>query len=175
MNIRTGYTSLLAGICLSLMAASPCAAEMSVAVLDFELNDLTLQPGTPEEASRTSSIRPLLEQALAQASGIELVNIESAAVTQANTGVGYLYEHPDVAAELGREHHADWVVIGRLHKSSFLFVYLMARLVDAHTGGVAGDYVVEVKGQQEPITAKGVQRLAEQLANRIDHQASKPN
>jgi hypothetical protein len=167
VGARVRCTSLMGGIWLSLIAVTPCAAETSVAVLDFELNDLTLQPGTPEESARTASIRPLLEQALGRAEGVRLVNIEPTAVTQANAGLGYLFEHPEVAADLGREHQADWVLVGRLHKPSFLFAYLMARLVDTHTGAIGGDYIVEVKGPQGLVTAKGVERLAEKVLSRI--------
>jgi TolB-like protein len=157
--------------CLSIVAIPLADAETSVTVLDFELKDLTLRPGDPEEKARTDSIRPLLERTLAETEGLEVVRIDSAAIRQANAGFGYLYEHPDIAAELAREHGADWVVIGRLHKPSFLFVYLMARLVDAHNGNITGDHVVELKGQQARITAKGVERLAEQLTRRIAQQA----
>jgi hypothetical protein len=136
-------------------------------VLDFELNDLTLQPRTPEELERTASIRPLLENALAPASDIRLVGIDAATADRANAGVGYLFDHPEVAARLGDEHGADWVLVGRLHKPSFLFAYLMARLVDTDTGELAEDYIVEVKGQQDVVTAKGVERLAEKIEKRI--------
>ena len=168
-------TSLIGGIWLSLIAVSPFAAETSLAVLDFELNDLTLQPGTPEETARTASIRPLLEEALGQADWIRLVNIEPAAVNRANAGFGYLFEHPDVAADLGRSHQADWVLVGRLHKPSFLFAYLMAHLVDAHTGVIAGNFVVEVKGQQALVTAKGIARLSEKVLSQIDHKIAQQN
>lgn len=175
MSERLRRAGLIAGIWLSLVAASALAAGTSIAVLDFELNDLTLGPGTPEETTRTASIRPLLEQALGRADGVRLVNIEPAAVTQANAGFGYLFEHPEVAADLGREHRADWVLVGRLHKPSFLFAYLMARLVDTHTGANGGDYIVEVKAQQALVTAKGVERLAEKLLTRIASEAPQPN
>jgi len=39
-------------------------AETSIAILDFELNDLTLKPRTAAEINRTASIKPLLEKEL---------------------------------------------------------------------------------------------------------------
>lgn len=175
MGERLRCAGLIAGVWLLLVATAPLAAETSIAVLDFELNDLTLQPNTPEEGARTASIRPLLEQALAQAEEVRLVNIQPAAITQANAGFGYLFDHPEVAADLGRQHHAEWILVGRLHKPTFLFAYLMARLVDTHTGVVAEDYVVEVKGQQALVTAKGVERLADKLLTRLAPAASRSN
>jgi len=143
-------------------------------VLDFELNDLTLQPRTPEELERTASIRPLLEKALSHASGISLVGIDAKASDRANAGVGYLFDHPEVAARLGGEHGADWVLVGKLHKPSFLFAYLMARLVETDTGEIAEDYIVEVKGQQDLVTAKGAERLARKIENRFDRTSTAP-
>lgn len=159
-------------ICL-LLAGSPAAyAQPSLAVLNFELNDLTGYPGGDAERERTASIRPLLEDALSRVSpDIRLVDIDRDAVRRADAGVGYLFEHHDAAARLGADHGADWILVGRLTKPSFLFAYLMARLVDVRTGKVAEDIVVEVKGQQHVVTAKGVARLAEKLKPRLQAQS----
>jgi len=47
-------------------------------VLDFELNDITSLPNTPEKQRRTGSMRPLLEQALGRAGDYESVRIPAA-------------------------------------------------------------------------------------------------
>jgi len=141
----------------------PLHAETAVAILAFELNDLTLLPQTPEELARTASIRPQLEGALGKRDGIRLVSIDTETATRANAGFGYLFDHHEAAARLGREQGADWVLVGRLHKPSFLFAYLMAHLVDVQKGTLAANYVVEVKGPAEQVTAKGVERLAEKI------------
>jgi hypothetical protein len=154
-------TSILLGAWLAL--ASSARAETAVAVLDFELNDLTLLPNTPQELARTGSIRPLLEAALEEGGGIRLVSIDPKAKAAADAGFGYLFDHNEAAAQLGREHGADWVLVGRLHKPSFLFAYLMAHLVDTQGGTLKANYVVEVKGPAEQVTRKGVERLAEQI------------
>ena len=39
----------------------------------------------------------------------------------------------------------------------------MAHLVDVQNGTLAANYVVEVKGPAEQVTAKGVERLAEKI------------
>jgi hypothetical protein len=136
----------------------------AIAVLDFELNDLTLDPNNSAERERTASIRPMLQEALA-AHEFQMAAVDSAAQSAADQGVGYLFDHPDVAASLGKAAGADWVVVGRVHKSSFLFAYLKAHVVNTHTGAQVGDLVVEVKGPQQSLTRRGVETLAQQIAD----------
>lgn len=133
-------------------------AEARIAVLDFELKDLTLAPGKPEEIQRTASIKPLLEDQLRQA-GYQVVSIASDEQQRADSGRGYLFDHFEIAAALGGDVEADYVIVGRLHKPSFLFAYLMARLVNVQTGQLIGDYISEVKGPQMKLTLKGVESL----------------
>ena len=52
---------------------------------------------------------------------------------------------------------------GRLHKASFLFVYLKAQLIDTRDAGVKADFVVEVKGWSPKLTGKGIETLAVQI------------
>lgn len=157
---------LISGLLLVVIGA-PAAESTHLAVLDFELNDLTLDPGTPEELERTASLRPLLEQALIERPGLSLVQIPSTSQQAADRGVGYLFEHPEAAAELAATSGADYVVVGRLHKPSFLFAYLKAHLVDVRSGRVVGDYVVEVKGAQPALTQRGVEALAEDIGGTL--------
>jgi hypothetical protein len=143
----------------------------AIAVLDFELNDLTLDPNNATERERTASIRPMLQEALT-AHDFRTVDVDSAAQSAADQGVGYLFDHPDIAASLGKEAGADWIVVGRVHKSSFLFAYLKAHVVNAHTGEQVGDLVVEVKGPQQTLTRRGVDALAQQIADTTRSEAS---
>jgi len=175
MKSKLGYKSSNAtwmrfGTCaLSLLMTlmTPCWAAPRIAVLDFELKDLTLLPDSPEEIERTASIRPFLENALSETAEVHIVEIDSAALSTANVGFGYLFEHADVAAELGKQHGADWVVVGRLHKPTHLFAYLMVHLVDAGTGTLAENFIVEVKGQQHIVNKKGAERLAKKILHHI--------
>ncbi|WP_349021709.1 DUF2380 domain-containing protein [Methyloglobulus sp.] len=134
------------------------AAQPRIAVLDFELKDLTLKPGVPEEIERTASVKPMLEEEL-QKSGYEIVTIPMDAQIQATSGVGYLFDHHDIAAQLAQKYDADYVIVGRLHKPSFLFVYLMAHLVDVKQQRLVADYLSEVKGGEKKLTRKGVESL----------------
>lgn len=142
-------------------------ANTTVAALDFELKDLTLDPNNPEERERTASIQPMLQELLAS-TGHRIVTVDPAAQSAADKGTGYLFDHADVAAALGRAAGADWVIVGRVHKSSFLFVYLQAHVVNARTGEQAADLVVEVKGPQKTLTRRGVEKLTQQIAAAIE-------
>jgi hypothetical protein len=142
----------------------------SIAVLDFELNDLTLDPNNPAEVTRTASIKPMLEDALARTPGYRVAPVSVELQRSADKGAGYLFDRPDVAGALGREVGADWIAVGRVHKASFLFVYFKLHLVDARTGELTADLVVEVKGPQQALTRRGVESLARQIVATIEQQ-----
>ena len=159
-------TALLLALCL--LAQGQLLAAVPVAILEFELKDLTPLPAGAAEQQRTASLKPLLEQALENQGGYELLPVDPKLVSSADAGTGYLFEHHDVAAEVGRELGAEWIVVGRLHKPSFLFAYLMVHLIEVDSGRLAGDFVVEVKGQPEVTTRRGVKRLAEKIHHAIN-------
>lgn len=143
-------------------------AQPRIAVLDFELKDLTLKPGIPVEIARTASIKPMLESELKK-SGYQLIAIPVDAQRQATAGTGYLFDHDDAAAQLAKPYGADYVIVGRLHKPSFLFVYLMAHLIEVSNGNPAGDYLTEIKGGEKKLTLKGVENLAAKINETLKH------
>jgi hypothetical protein len=156
---------LLASLCLAAFAhAEPVDR---IAVLAFELNDLTLDPGNADERERTASIKPMLEKALTEANH-PTVAVDAATQEAADKGMGYLFDHADAAAALGRAAGAQWVIVGRVHKASFLFVYFKAHVVNVATAEQVADLVVEVKGPQKPLTVRGVEALADQIAAAVD-------
>ena len=158
MATRMLKTLALLGLTAAALHGQLAFGRPKIAVLDFELRDLTVLPGVPAEIERTASVKPLLEEELAK-SGYEIVKIPLAAQKQATSGFGYLLDHHDVAAQLGQEFNADYVLVGRLHKPSFLFVYLMVHLVDAKSEALVADYLSEVKGGEKKLTRKGVEDL----------------
>ncbi|OAI17598.1 DUF2380 domain-containing protein [Methylomonas koyamae] len=148
-------------------------ADTRVAILDFELKDMTLAPGIPAEIKRTASIKPLLEGELRSA-GYHIVDIPLQAQHAANSGVGYLFDHADVAAQLGKNFGADYVVVGRLHKPSFLFAYVMGNLVNVSDGRWMDKFITESKGPNSELTIKAVEGLAVKIDNRLDHRYTPP-
>lgn len=155
---------LLALISLLLALSLPFAASAAagIAVLNFELKDLTLQPDSAQAEAFTAKVAPLLRKTLAKA-GLTVVSVPAAAQNKADAGFGYLYQHNDAAAQLGRHYDAAYVAVGRVHRPTFLFQYLKLHLVDVANSKVIGDYEVELKGQQDKLLASGVQQLAQQI------------
>ena len=141
----------------------PSFANPKIAVLDFELNDITSLPNTVQEQQRTATIRPLLEQALAQKGNYEIISISANEQALAIPGFGYLFKHHDLAAKLGRQFGADWIVIGQHSKPSFLFSYLMANLVQVKTGNLVARFDIELKGNHAKVTQHGVEALADKI------------
>ncbi len=149
-------------------------SETRIAILDFELKDLTLIPNTPAEQSRTASIKPLLEQELASA-GYQIIGISPATQQTANSGVGYLFEHNEVAAELAKKFTADFVLVGRLHKPSYLFVYLMGHLIRVSDHKLIGRFIIESKGNDKKLTLKAVESLADEIDAKLDQKYTPPS
>lgn len=162
------HRSLLSVIAALFLAVSAQAKPIDrIAVLEFELNDLTLDPRNSVELQRTASLKPMLEKALTKAN-YSTIAVDTSAQSSADKGMGYLFDHSDAAAALGRAAGANWVIVGRVHKASFLFVYFKAHVVNVATAEQIADLVVEVKGPQQALTARGVESLAKQIAAAIE-------
>lgn len=152
---------------LSVQAAS------RIAILDFELNDLTLAPGIPKELQRTASLKGLLEGELSRA-GYAIVKIDSQIQQQANAGFGYLFEHSDLAAELAKPVNADYILVGRLHKPSFLFAYILGHLVRVSDGRLIGNYIIETKGGEQKLSHKAIESLTVKIDQDLDKRYTLP-
>lgn len=165
-------TRLIFGLFFGL-ACMDLPAAPRIAILDFELKDLTLAPGIPAEIKRTAAIQPLLARELA-AAGYDIVPIPRAAQQAANGGVGYLFDHADVAAALGKQFGADYVLVGRLHKPSFLFAYLLGHLVRVHDRQLIGNIVTESKGSNAKLVIKAAESLADKIDSLLDNRYTPP-
>ena len=154
---------------LPLLIVYSANTNANVMVLDFELKDLTIYQDNSVEIERTSKFKPMLEQALTDLGQQKIVEFDIREQRQADAGKGYLYDHHDVVAEFGLAHRAQWVVVGRVHKPSYLFSYLKVQLIDVAGGSMVADLTVELKGQQDKFLKKGVKRLAMQIIEAIDH------
>ncbi len=143
-------------------------AETKIAILAFELKDMTLAPRIPAEIKRTASIKPLLEAELKKAD-YTIIDINLESQKYANAGVGYLFDHDDVAADLAKRFGADYVLVGRLHKPSFLFSYLMGHLIRVSDGKLIGNYISEAKGPNIKLTIKTVESLTVKIDKTLDN------
>jgi hypothetical protein len=163
---RLTFTGVMLAVFLT--ASYPGQGAERIAVLNFELNDITSLPNTPQEQRRTASFRPLLEQALSQAGDYDIISIDAADQAAANSGFGYLFRFPELAAKLGRQFGADWVIVGQHSKPSFLFSYLLANLIDVKTQSLAASYAIELKGNNEKVAWRGMRALARKIHASIE-------
>lgn len=152
------HFSIVAMIWLILLGTNAWAGPR-IAVLAFELKDLTLAPGIPEELERTAAIKPQLETELKKL-GHTIIDTDFEEQQQANAGTGYLFDHHDVAAKLGKQFGADFILVGKLHKPSFLFAYIMGHLIRVEDAMLMADYIFEAKGPNQFQTQKTVKTMA---------------
>jgi hypothetical protein len=167
-RIRSCFMDLaflaVVAVVVGLVPGPAQAAEARIAILDFELKDLTgVTPIPADEVARTASVAPLLRETLVKNGGYQIIAIKGEDQLQADEGFGYLFDHPDEAAKLAARFGADLVAVGRVHKPSFLFAYLKVHLVDVNTRRLVGDFVVEVKGSARQVTKRGTVVLARQI------------
>jgi len=113
-------------------------------------------------------MQPLLEQAISQTSDVEVIHINTEAQLAANSSFGYLFRFNDLAAKLGEQFGADWVVVSQHSKPSFLFSYLMAHVINVKTQTLAASYDIELKGNNEKVTQRGVKSLANKIHKLIN-------
>ncbi|MBD9361685.1 DUF2380 domain-containing protein [Methylomonas fluvii] len=149
--------------CVSLvvgMSSAAVNAAPRIAVLDFELNDITSLPNTPEEITRTSSMAPLLMEALGRSGAYQIVVVDADSQKAANSGFGYLFRFHDLAADLGRQRRADWVLVSQHSKPSFLFSYLWVYLIDVNKRVAVARYDIELKGSHQKVTQHAIDTLA---------------
>ncbi|KJV06418.1 DUF2380 domain-containing protein [Methylocucumis oryzae] len=150
------------------LVTANAAAEARIAVLDFELRDLTSLPYTEQEYARTASFKPLLVNALNKLARYELISITQQEQNQANHSPSYLYDHNDAATQLGQAHQVDWVLVTQHAKPSYLFSYLMVHLINVKTGQLAADYKIEMKGNHEKVAEHGINSLAKKIHHSLN-------
>lgn len=155
--------STLIALAINLLLLSSADAAPRIAILSFELNDMTSLPNTPQEQLRTASIRPLLEQAISQSGNYEIIHINTEAQAAANSSFGYLFRFNDLAAKLGEQFGADWIIVNQHTKPSFLFSYLMAHVINVKKKTLTASYDIELKGNHEKVTQRGVKSLANKI------------
>lgn len=162
--MQTKFKVIIASIFVMLSGfCTDVDAEIRIAILDFELNDITSLPNTQAELIRTGSIKPLLEQAISQQTGYEVIHINQEDQKYANAGFGYLFRYPDEAAKLGKKYGSDWIIVGQHSKPSFLESSLIADVINVQTAKRAAELVVDLKGNHEKVMERSVKELARKV------------
>ncbi|MDP1771644.1 MAG: DUF2380 domain-containing protein [Methylobacter sp.] len=147
----------------SALLTDAASAATRIAVLDFELNDITSLPNTPTERQRTASMAPLLSEALSRIDSYEIIPVDADMQKASNGSFGYLFRFHDLAAQLGRQLGADWIIISQHSKPSFLFSYLWVYLIDVKKQKAIARYDIELKGNHEKVTQRGIASLTRKI------------
>lgn len=151
----------------SALLTDVASAATRFVVLDFELNDITSLPNTPTERQRTASMAPLLTKALSQIDNYEIIPVDADMQKAANSSFGYIFRFHDIAAQLGRQLGADWIIVSQHSKPSFLFSYLWVYLIDVKKQTAIARYDIELKGNHEKVTQRGVDSLTRKIQTTV--------
>ncbi|MCK5897260.1 MAG: DUF2380 domain-containing protein [Cocleimonas sp.] len=157
-------------LCISILIivfSTSVNAATRIAILDFELIDLTLLANRPTERTRTASMKPLLEKTMKNIGGYEIIQINTNEISHANAGIGYLYKYHDIAASLGKQCDVDWVIVGQHSKSSFLYSYIKAKVIKVKTSNLEAQFDIELKGTHRKVTEHGIKSLAKKMTKKI--------
>ena len=160
-----------------LIAMMPAIADSKIAVPDFELLNLTLKLSDPKKVAEIDAkdqqnvalIGNYLRQGLANSKGYSVITISEQARDDADKGIGYLFECAECSAELGQAHDADYIVVGRLHKPTYLFSYIIVRIFDTKTHSLVKEFRSEVKGVPEKSIPGAVANLVHKINKHIPH------
>ena len=135
-------------------------ADPRIAILDFELDDQTLLPKTKSELKQAESFKPMLEQYLKVLGGYEIITINE---QEKNAGLAYLFQHNGSSAELGKQSGADWIVVGRHRKLSFMYSRLVVHVINVKTGKLNGNFMIVLKGSNKKVTKKAIGSMAKKI------------
>jgi hypothetical protein len=152
-------------------------ADTKIAVPDFELLDLTMKLSDPQkvaeidaqEQQNLSNIELFLRKGLSNKEGFSVVEISSESKNAADKSTGYLFDCAKCAAELGLSHDADYILIGRLHKPTYLFSYLIVRVFDTHENKLVKEFRSEVKGDPKVAIPGAVGNLVNKIDKLLPH------
>lgn len=163
---------------LSLVLISHSAwAETKIAVPDFELLDVSMPLSDPQkvaeinaqEQQKLRDIELFLRKGLSNKQGFSVVDISTEARNTADKSTGYLFDCAKCAAELGLSHDADYILIGRLHKPTYLFSYLIVRVFDTHENKLVKEFRSEVKGDPKVAIPGAVGNLVNKIDKILPH------
>jgi hypothetical protein len=150
-----------------------------VAIFAIGLNDVSNQPVSPELPARMRWLGTSLRERLGAQCGYQVVPVGTTDSTSEGR-TGYLYRHPDLAAELGGAAGAEWVVVPRLNRASPWVTDLQAHVIRVRDTLLVSNRIVEVKGIElsQELAAQLVERgaawMADQLSQAIEYAAGAP-
>jgi hypothetical protein len=138
-------------------ALSTSPALPKIMVLDFDLRDVSALPDAPQEIERTALIDSVIKQTLTE-HGYTLLKPCAELLQASKQAIGYLFDRPTLAARLGGEGGADYVLMGQAWKPSYLFTFPRVKLLDTRQG---------LKPEQQLLLLKTVQLEASTLDKNV--------
>jgi hypothetical protein len=162
-------------VSMSLVASANVFADSKVAVLDMELLNLTMALKDPEKNAEIAEkdqrnvalTEELVREGFSKRDHYQLVKISDEAHAEADESVGFLFDRPEAAASLGQEHGADYIVVGRYHKPTYLFSYIMLRVVDVASGELVEEFKTEVKGRPQETIPRKIENVMVEIDDRL--------
>jgi hypothetical protein len=156
---------------------NPAWADTKIAVPDFELLDLSMKLTDPQkvaeidaqEQQKLRDIEMFLRKGLSNKQGFTIVDISTEDRNAADKSKGYLFDCAQCAAELGLSHDADYILIGRMHKPTYLFSYLIVRVFDTHENKLVKEFRSEIKGDPSVAIPGAVGNLVNKLDKTLPH------
>jgi hypothetical protein len=145
-----------------------------IMVVDFELRDVSPIPNVQPELERTALVGSVINATLAE-HGYVLISACPALVESSEQGMGYLFDRPEVAGQLGRQCGADYVLMGQTWKPSFLFVFPQVQVVDTRQRlsrealvVVSRSVQLEAATHDTNVTEAAARKLALQIIEKLD-------
>ena len=157
-------------VLLTLMGASvPSPEPTKLVVLRIDLNNIHKSPPDSSLAGRIAGLGDALRARLATACGYQVIQVDPAQEASAHLTDDYFYQHPDVAAQLGRGVGADWVIIPRLNRVSAWVDDLQAHVVRVRDTVLVSNRIVELKGLEltPELAARLIDRGAAWMADQL--------
>lgn len=160
-----------------LFLVTPVLANSTFAVTDFELLNLTLKLSDPkkvaaidaEDQERIRMMDKLIREGIANTDGFTMTHISEADRSKADESVGYLFDCAKCSADLGRTYDADYILIGRLHKPTYLFSYIIVRIFDVKANRLIKEYRTEAKGKPSKSVPGAIDNMLIKIRNDIPH------
>lgn len=167
----------LSFLLLLVIFINPAWADTKIAVPDFELLNLTMKLSDPqkvaeidaEDQQKLRDIELFLRKGLSNIEGFNIVDISTESKNAADKSTGYLFDCAKCAAELGQSQDADYILIGRLHKPTYLFSYLIVRVFDTKENKLVKEFRSEIKGDPKLAIPGAVGNLVNKIDKILPH------
>lgn len=149
----------VAAVALALFGppARPAVAEPRVAVFDFELDNTSLAPSTPEELERTRRLGVQLREMLGAPGRYEVLDI--APVRERIARVRSIRSCNGCELDAARQIGADLVAYGWVQKVSNLILNINVVIEDAKTGQHLRADSVDIRGNTDESWRRGLRYL----------------